>query len=78
MNYKIINLVTDDYDKSIVFYGKYGRDENIQTVRNFLIREFDVKPKTFKLDKATIDFNSKERDWFEDEVELVLKKYFEK
>ena len=54
--------MTDDYDKSIVFYGKYGRDENIQTVRNFLIREFDVKPKTFKLDKATIDFNSKERD----------------
>ena len=78
MNYKIINLVTDDYDKSIVFYGKYGRDENIQTVRNFLISEFDVKPKTFKLDKATIDFNSKERDWFEDKVELALKKYFEK
>lgn len=78
MNYKIINLVTDDFDKSIVFYGEYGKDTFVKDTYFYLMKELNItfKDKVFRIDRASIDFNSKHSDWFEDEVDVAMKKRF--
>jgi hypothetical protein len=74
MKYKIINLVTDDFNKSIVFYNV--NDNYIKKMYNCLIDNIDIPTedinKVFRIDRATIDFNSEYDMFLEDNIINIL------
>lgn len=74
MKYKIINLVTNDFNKSIVFYNV--NDNYIKKMYNCLIDNIDIPVedinKVFRLDRATIDFNSEYDMFLEDNIINIL------
>jgi hypothetical protein len=74
MKYKIINLVTEDYNKSIVFYN--AKDDYIKKMYDCLITNIDIPSedinKVFRIDRATIDFNSEYDMFLEDNIINIL------
>lgn len=74
MKYKIINLVTDDFNKSIVFYN--AKSDYIKKMYDCLVTNIDIPSedinKVFRIDRATIDFNSEYDMFLEDNIINIL------
>ena len=85
IDFKVISLVTDDYDKSVVFYGSLSSDQFLARLHFHLMKNLDVDfkdhKKKFKVNGPALDFNSSYRDSFEDElvkkVEECIKEFKE-
>ena len=77
IDFKVISLVTDDYDKSVVFYGSLSSDQFLTRLHFHLMKNLDVDfkdhKKKFKVNGPALDFNSSYRDSFEDELVKKLK-----
>lgn len=74
MKFKIISLVTTEFNKSIVFYGVNGT--YVKHMYDKLIENIDIPindiQHVFRLDRVTIDFNSEYDMFLEDNILNIL------